>query len=367
MFDFDDVRDMVRNMQQPVFSVYLQVSNELRENHSDQPAWMIYVKNALQEQEQNLSDEQKRNWKGLRERVETFFANYQPSSKGLVAFFSPEDEATYELPVLPHQNDASLGEPMVVPMLWLMDEYEPYLVVRIDQERAHFFRTYLGDIQLDDKIKTDRHEFDFRELDIFHPPSAPHRTGGQPKSGSGKDLFDDMMQEWITRLYRDVAQKIRELVQKEGRHRLILGGAEKSAMALKELLHEEVTRDLVAIMPITMHDTEQQITERVLPVALDYERRMEMELVEEIIDFAKAGGRGALGTKRVEEALQQQRVELLVMPWPGGGLDDNQMHSYTMKAFKSSSQFELVHGDAAELLLNEGGIGARLYYAVQPV
>ncbi len=366
MFDFEEVQNVVRNMQQPVLSFYLQVSNQLRENQSDQPAWMIYVKNALREQDERAADEQKQTWKAIRERAETYFSSYTPNSKGLVAFFTVDDESIYELPVLPQQNNVSFGEPMIVPMLWLMDEYEPYLVVRIDQERAHFYRTYLGDVQLDEKVRSDRHEFDFRELDIFHPPSAPHRTGGQPTSGSGKDLFDDMMQEWINRLYRDVAQKIRELIQKEGRHRLILGGAEKSAMALKELLHEEVARDLVAILPITMHDTEQQIADRVLPVALEYERRTEMELVQQIIDYAKAGGRGALGTKSVEQALQQQRVELLVMPWPGGGLDDNQMHSYTLKAFQSSSKFELVHGEAAELLVKEGKIGARLYYALQP-
>src|SRR5690606_6090593 len=135
MFDFEEVRNVVRNMQQPVLSFYLQVSNQLRENQADQPAWMIYVKNALREQDERVSDDQQQTWKAVRERAETYFGNYLPNSKGLVAFFTADDESIYELPVLPHQHAYRLGEPMIVPMLWLMDEYEPYLVVRIDQER----------------------------------------------------------------------------------------------------------------------------------------------------------------------------------------------------------------------------------------
>jgi hypothetical protein len=43
------------------------------------------------------------------------------------------------------------------------------------------------------------------------------------------------------------------------------------------------------------------------------------------------------------------------------------MQSYTLKAMDSSSKFELVHGDAADRLMQEGGVAARLYYAVTPV
>jgi hypothetical protein len=368
MFNFQQVRDVVRNMEQPVMSFYLQVSNELQENQADQPAWSIYVKNILRSNDQELNDKQNGGkWRVVRDRALAYFDGYQPTSRGLVAFFSANSEQIYELPIAPQENASSFGEPLIVPLLWLMDEFERYLVILIDQEQAQVFSTYLGDMHLERELKSDRHQFDFQQITLFHPPSAPQRTGGQPTSGSEKDLFDDMMQEWINRLYRDVAQKVREFVQREGRHRIIIGGAEKSAMALKDLLHEEVMQDFVTILPITMHDSPQQIIEKVLPAAVEYERKTEMELVNQVIDYAKAGGRAALGEKDVQDALEQQRVELLVMPWPGGGLDNETMQAYTLKAMESSSKFELVHGDAADRLMQEGKVGARLYYAVTPV
>jgi hypothetical protein len=367
MFNIQQVRDVVRNMEQPVLSFYLQVSNELQENQSDQPAWSIYVKNILRTRDQETNNQSGGDWKTVRDRAMAYFDGYQPTSRGLVAFFSASDQQIYELPIAPQENASSFGEPLVIPLLWLMDEFEPYVVVLIDQEHAQVFSTYLGDMQLERELKSDRHQFDFQQITMFHPPSAPQRTGGQPTSGSEKDLFDDMMQEWINRLYRDVADKVREYVQKNGRHRLIIGGAEKSAMALKDMLHEEVMQDFVAILPITMHDSRQQIIEKILPAADEYERKTEIELVNQVIDYAKAGGRGALGEKDVQDALEQQRVELLVMPWPGSGLDDETMQAYTLKAMDSSSKFELVHGEAADRLMEEGKVGARLYYAVTPV
>jgi hypothetical protein len=367
MFNFQEVREVVRNMEQPVMSFYLQVGNDFRENQADQPAWSIYVKNVLRSTDEEAHTDPNEAWKAVRERALAYFEGYQPSSRGLVAFFSANNEQIYELPIAPQENASSFGEPLIIPLLWLMDEFERYLVVLIDQERARVFTTYLGDIHLEQKVESDRFQFEFRQQDMFHPPSAPHRTGGQPTSGSGKDLFDDTMQEWINRLYRDVAEKLREFIKKEGRHRIIIGGAEKSAEALRDLLHEEVAQDVVAILPITMHDTQQQIIEKMLPAAVEYERKGEMELVNQVIDFAKAGGRGALGEKDVQDALEQQRVELLVMPWPGGGLDDETMQAYTFKAMESGSKFELVHGEAAERLMQEGKVGARLYYAVTPV
>jgi hypothetical protein len=55
-------------------------------------------------------------------------------------------------------------------------------------------------------------------------------------------------------------------------------------------------------------------------------------------------------------------VELLVLLWPPQNEDLASDLAY--RALQLNSGIELVHGDAGSLLHSEGGVGARLYYAL---
>jgi peptide subunit release factor 1 (eRF1) len=119
---------------------------------------------------------------------------------------------------------------------------------------------------------------------------------------------------------------------------------------------------VVDVLPIPMRATEQEVLERLQPAAYAYERAHEKELLTQVIDFAKSGGRGALGRKAVMDALQQQRVELLILPYP---MDDQAlMEQMTQLVMQSSGSIEFVHDNEAERLRQEGGVAARLYYAL---
>jgi hypothetical protein len=141
---------------------------------------------------------------------------------------------------------------------------------------------------------------------------------------------------------------------------MVLGGNEQAAHTVRDLLPEQLRQLVVDVLPIPMRFNTKEIMERVQPRALEYERENEMALVDQVINLAKSGGRGALGREAVMQALEQQRVELLLAPWP---LDDA-LNDLPARVFASGGGIELVHGEAAERLKAEGGLGARLYYAL---
>jgi len=163
-------------------------------------------------------------------------------------------------------------------------------------------------------------------------------------------------------MYRDVVTHLQNLMEKHQARRVILGGSEQSAHHVQSLMPQTMADQVVAVLPIPIHADSKEMIERSQPVALEYERKEEMRLVEQLIDLAKAGGRGALGRKAVMNALQQQRVELLLAPWP---IDNDQFAAeLVMLTFASSGQIELVHGEAADRLNQDGGLAAPLYYAL---
>src|SRR5690606_22038887 len=98
------------------------------------PAWRIYLKNALADLENNQPDEARKEWSALAKRVEAFFTDYRVNGKALAAFFTLTDEHIFELPFLVEPQYAYSDEALVTPLLWAMDEYERYLILMIDQE-----------------------------------------------------------------------------------------------------------------------------------------------------------------------------------------------------------------------------------------
>lgn len=343
-------------------SLYLRVDPGLEENQADTPAWAIYAKNALRDLERGISPDQEETWTHVKQRAQDYLNNFSAESKGLILFFNPdtEEDQVFELPLLPRENAAHFGEPMVSPLIWLLDEYERYLIVLVDSEQAQFLTTYMGDIDHQDSMESDRFTFDFKQKTTM--PRSVRPSDAQATGGSPHDRFEDKMQDHIRNFHKDVAARIREMMKENNVERLILGGSEKSAHDVEHHLHESVKKHLVRIVPIPLNASEKEIMEKIVPVAVNYERSSEFDLVDDVINTAKADGRGALGLDDVQEALKMHQVETLVLAYPPE--DDLLLDDLTRKALAMNSQVELVHGAAAAELQHEGGVAARLYYTI---
>lgn len=375
MLGINDVKALLSQTDERTLSLFVDVDNATRENQASVPAWKIWIKNQLDAFGASLGTEQRDVWARIQERVQNFADSYTPSAKTLVLFANENDLTTYEMPFKLEQNDIAFGRPRVGHLLWMIDEYEPYLLVTVDQEKARFFVSYLGTVGFHGSLQTDLEQYDFRERDSLH--SSGGGTGGGAGDGTGAGLgggmsggsqgfgaekFEAMLEEHRKRFYRDIAERAEALQKEHKTDRVILGGSEQSAHAVRRLMSEALQAKVVGVVAIPMHETTEQILERVQPMALEYERKGEFELVSQVIDFAKAGGRGALGYKDVLEALEMQRVETLVLIWPSA--DEARDNELAYRTLQLNGMVELVHGEAAALLHPEGDVAARLYYAL---
>jgi hypothetical protein len=367
MIELDEIKQLVTQGDAHTLTIYVTVDPAARENQAAHPAWRVWLKNALNDIEAGIDRAQDTFWPEIRAQAEAYFAEYQPSSKSLALLVGPDLQQAYELAVAV-ENEAFYGKPMVVPLLWVMEEYQPYLLVLVDHEKARFYTASLGELGFQDAMTLELDTEDWVEKSAQRTASseAGHFTRGTGSTGFGRgnkrDEFEQRVDEHHHRFYREIAARIEHISRDRDIQRLVLGGNEHSAHAVRDLLHESVAELVVDVQSIPMYFTTQEIIERVQPAALDYERQQEMDLVEQVINLAKSGGRGALGRVDVMQALDQQRVEVLVAPWR---LDDPELEAeLPARVFASSGTIELVHGEAAERLKAEGGLAARLYYAL---
>jgi hypothetical protein len=360
MIDMNDVKQLLTRADEHTLTLYLNVDNATPENQAVVPAWQTWLQNELGALEGRLDKEQKAALPFIRDWLNTFTKDFQPSSKGLVIIAGSSFQNTYELP-LAFQNQAFFGKPQVLPLLWTIDEYEPYLVVMVDQEKAKFFVSYLGEMGFQEGVNLDVDEYDFAEKTIMSNP-GPGIDNGAVHGGTGQDDFRDTLDEHRARFYRDAITHIERLMQKHNAERIVLAGNERAAHAVQNEMSDKLKAAVIGIVNIPMYATMAQILEQALPAALEFERKQELELVSQVIDFAKSRGRGALGYEAVNEALDMQRVELLVLLWPSP--NEEQSNDLAFRALQLNSNIELVHGEAANRLQSEGGVAARLYYAL---
>lgn len=360
MITLDSVRTLLAEADNYTLTITLEVNPALPENQAVNPAWRIWLKNALKDVEAGLDADQAEAWRAIRPRLDAFFSDYTPQSRGLALYLGRSLERLYELSVA-FENRAILGAPVVAPLLWAVDEYEPYLIVQVDQEKAQFLTAYLGGAGTEETITLELSSDDWRQYTMA-PSAAPMMTGGGTIQGSHRDRFMDRVDEQIERFHRQVASQAQELARKNNAQRIILAGSEEAAHAVRRLMPEAMAQAVIAILPIPLRATPHEVLAQALPVALDYERRHEAKLVDHVIGLAKSGGRGALGRDSVLAALDQQRVEVLFVPWP---LADRDLRArLSVQAFEAGSDIEMVRGEAADKLEAAGGLAARLYYAV---
>lgn len=358
MFTWDHVKQLLTEYQAPTLSLYLDIDAAKQENQATTAAWQIWLKNTLRDYEARLSQDEMIAWQPLRDQLDEFLTGFTPDSKGLALFINREGYEVFPLR-LPIENRIAFGEPSVAPLIWQLDEYERYLIVLVDQQEARFFTAYLGEADFQESVEIDLEGYDFQDRTSYHNAAAGSVQG---QAGSPRDQFENMIDEHRARYYRSVVDEIEKQSQKQGTTRVILGGVEESAHAVRNFMNDKQAEKIVSIVSIPMRSSMQEILDRVQPVAYAYERENETTLLQQVIDFAKSGGRGALGQKAVSEALEQQRVELLIASWPLE--DEAHFQQLAEQAFMSSGSIELVHGEVAERLRQEGGIAARLYYAI---
>jgi len=340
----DYVRDESRQVD--ILSLYLVVDPADRANQASTPAWQIWYKNAISDIESHLERGDRARWDAVKGRVERFLADYRPAGKTLVLFAGAEREWALDLPIR-LENRAHYGWPQIKQFLWALDEYQEYLVVLLAQDQVRTVHLFLERSYQDTTIDLD--------VDLNWGRREIRISAHEANIAQRQDELD-------RRFVRQVATELNKLfLEHPNIERMIFGGSQRLAHAVHNAMHPTAAERVISILNIPFEAKEHEIATQVADVALRFERENEVAIVEDVIARAKTGRRGALGLPAVMEALDRQAVRLLVLPYP---LDPALADELFVKAVWSSSDVEFVHGQAADLLNEVGGIGAHLYYQI---
>lgn len=371
-------------------SIYLDVDPTKPENQSAHPAYVIWLRNALRDILNGLSKEDRRALGTIPQDIENFVASTKPAGRGLVVFAAPGLWRPHFLPV-PVSNHASYGRPNMMPLLWTIDEYEPYAILFIDNEHARILSAYLGRTAVveEEALELDTSDWRFKS---GRPPTFTKAAGTGASRGAQRDTFEARVEEHVRRFWRSAADATVKWLDELQIDRLIIGGPEVAANAVKDMLPEHVRSRVVGIVPIPAYSDVSDIRERTLPAALEAERRREDEVVAQLLDLAGAHSGGVVGKAATLNALQQGQAMTLVAdreltgtvwrcvdcnyvspdatdrcPVCGGVVEEIELPQLLpLIAYRNGAAIELVGKEAAEKLRAHEGLGALLRYAPIP-
>ncbi|MGQ9681442.1 MAG: baeRF10 domain-containing protein, partial [Anaerolineae bacterium] len=180
------------------------------------------------------------------------------------------------------------------PLSNLLDQYAPYVVALVDQERARLFLIDMGGI--------------VKEEDVVGDPIKRQKQGGW--SASRWQRHTDQQAQHNMRAMADALSR---LCADEGCQRLVLAGTEENTAAFRDLMPMPLRQRVLGTIALDIAATAPVVVERSRALLTDLDERRKDELVQRAVTAASKGGPGVTGLPDTLLALQEGRVMNLLV------------------------------------------------------
>jgi Bacterial archaeo-eukaryotic release factor family 10 len=375
---FDEVRELAK-WQPPlgVLSIYLRVEPGDRGG-----AWRTTLRNGLAQVQDGGDGLDHRTRVALRhtaKRVADRFANHERDlPRGEVGFVEvssePGDERWWATHVPPESEvTACLSvRPVVAPAIWLARHGGPLGVALVSAERVHLLEWSPGHLEELHRWELSMFSGDWREGKAQRVPD-PARA--QAISASGRDQFGERLADNRHRFLGECRGLALRIGSDRGWERILAFGPAQQADAFRERGSGSPPIDLGAELDLIskpLGQIEAPIGEAI--ARQDAERGK--ELAERALEEARGGVRGTAGRQETSAALDEGRVECLVldaalaasaaaapvMDEEAGDGAGPGTEALVKLALAGGAEVIPISGEAAELLVPVDGVAALLRY-----
>lgn len=360
MLSYQDLVDLYRDLSdREVLSVYI---NAKEHDPAKRRAWRRRLEDGLAAVRRELSDDAARRkaFDAAAAKVEEALSGFESflPGRGWVAFATP-DELRYAKEVPVPMPDAVRWQKglLVAPYVRGLKQNRPVIAALLDRRHARLYRYQAGTLGEPVDLRSDTGPGDATETAATK--RAMDRSGR--RGATAADTTQRAVDEGARRLLGEVIAKAEEMMGADGF--LVLGGTpEMVAAAAKRISRPLVTRTLER-PSLYLDMPAPELKDALEPAASELTIRWQSDLLEDVIDQARSGGRGSLGLAETQRALRESRVETLLIARSLREHDDAFADQLVGEALRQGAAVEELSGKAGERLAAEAnGTGARLRY-----
>lgn len=282
----------------PVSSLHLDVDGRRYPRRQDYERRAEELFDRLSHKAEGLGREAKLSVCGDVGRMRAFVRSLNRGRTRGVALFSSSYAGLWEDASVPRplRDSATVAAlPHLLPLEALVETYESFCTVLIDREKARVFLARMGRIQ--------------EESDILDEVPGQHDQGGWSQA-----RFQRHIEGIVVQHLKRVADILLGFNKRRAFDHLILAGPEELLPEFERCLHDYLRRRVVARATLPMSASADQVLERSLEVEEAVEAARERKVIERLRAEAGAGRQAVMGLPRVLDALNDGRVDTLVVP-----------------------------------------------------
>src|SRR5207247_1069507 len=218
-------------------------------------------------------------------------------TRGVAMFGAGGDRFEEVLASRPLPDRAALADaPYLLPLEALVERSESFCVVLVDRAKARLFTGALGRID--------------ERTGVFDDVPGRHDQGGWSQANYQRHIEDH-----VGRHLRHVGDVVMRVFKRRPFDHLILGGPEEPVKEFERILHDYLQRRVVDRLTLPVTAGPADVLERTIEIEERLDTAREREVLDRLRAEAGAGRQGVVGLEPVLEALNEGRVDTLVVPF----------------------------------------------------
>ncbi len=248
---------------------------------------------------------------------------------------------------------------VLTPYLRVLNLAYPTSVVLCDHGRSRLLRQRDGHLTEARELTVDRSLQDFSDVSMMK--SAHVATG--VRGATARDAAQRSLVAESQQLVRRTVKAVVDLTGHEGS--VIIGGPSDVASALRAGLPEPLGVRTTIVPGLELDMTVTEVARSIAPLLDEIRDHEQGEILRGIIDSAHPGGRGTLGIRNTNLALDQGAVDMLLVSRRFAEGERSRVESLVGSTLLQGGEVAELSGGACDLLDTEGGgSGARLRFSV---
>ena len=301
----------------PVLSVFSRTDPRDPANSSETPGWKIALKNGLKEAEAQAeangdrAEAVRKLGKAAEQKIDGASAQERGRS---VALFLSEDGSldyfhTFQIPVRADMVALDAGA-VVWPMVDVIDRGAQTGLVLMSHDRIRLLDWADGHA---DDLEYSVFDLELGDWRDYRGP-APANPARAQQSANQSDAYSDRVEEWRSRFSKAAAMNIAESSRELGMKRLVIAADGDLGRDFVDALPVGTRDMVVATVPTNLIDmSAAEATDHLDPHLREAWREKVNRVADQAIERSKAGGKGAVGPDEVLLALNEGRVEHLLL------------------------------------------------------
>lgn len=247
----------------------------------------------------------------------------------------------------------------VTPYVRGLKQERPVVVTLLDSQRARVFLYQDGAVRETDDLRADTFVGDLTDSGASNRGAVVTGQRGETSTDAGRRYLQVAAERLVKELARVVAQRA-------GDHGfVVVGGTAEMETWLRDALPRGLDGRVSIEPSLQVEMTESEVREAVGASASEFTRRWQMELVQLLFDQARAGLRATMVDRDTERAIEELRVDSLLLSRTRTRTDPVDADCMIGMAFAGRAHVEEVAGAAGELLDREWeGIASRLRFRI---